>query len=318
MKRVRKTINCGNVKYIYNFIAPMYGNHKKRSGKLKGSSEAVKKINEIHAVDYCEAMINTNFSPHDWHIALTYDDEHYNGVDEERALKDRRNFINKLNRRCDKLGIDRRHLKMTEQGVRSKRWHHHFVLPQGIPPALMYECWTFGKIRILNTLYKDRDFRGLAQYFVDKTKGGAKEDDRPRYCHRYSFSRDCVKPIVTYETNLAEKWRDTPRPPVGWAIKPDSLYNSTDGFGYNYQRYTLIKIENALKGAEQMPKEPVLNEAEQLEAYGEWCKYIYSQAEIAEAYGVSERQLQRYFEKFPPRPPRPLLKAKVRRCGKKE
>lgn len=242
--RIRKTVDLGNERRITNINAPMFGNHRRRSGKIRGTSDAVKKINEAHSVDECECTMKMNFVPHDWHIALTYSDENYPGVDEERALKDRRNFISKLKRRCEKCGIELKYLTMSEQGVRSNKWHHHFVLPQGISIAMMYECWAFGQIRILNTLYANGDFRGLAKYFVDKTKGGQKDDDRRKGQRRYSFSRNCIKPLITYETGLADTWLKNPRPPKGWRIKPDSVYNSEDGWaGYPYQKYTLVKNE---------------------------------------------------------------------------
>ena len=54
----------------------------------------------------------------------------------------------------------------------------------------------------------------------------------------------CGKPVITYETGLADTWRKNPRPPKGWHIKPDSVYNSEDGWaGYPYQKYTLVKNE---------------------------------------------------------------------------
>lgn len=242
--RIRKTVDFGKEKRISNINAPMFRNHRKRTDRLNGTSAAVKKINEEHSVDECEGTLIMNFAPHDWHIALTYSDENYVGVDEERAMKDKRNFICKLKRRCEKLGIELKYLTMSEQGVKSDKWHHHFVLPQAISIPLLYECWTFGQIRILNTLYANGDFRGLAKYYVDKTKGGQKEDDRQKGKRRYSFSKNCVKPVITYETNLADSWRKTPRAPKGWMIKKGSLYNSVDGWGgYPYQKYTLIKIE---------------------------------------------------------------------------
>ncbi len=242
--RIRKTVDFGNEKYITNINAPMYGNHKKRSSRIGGTSKAVKKLNENHAIDECEGILKMNFKPFDWHIALTYSDDNYVGKDEEQVKRDKRNFLSKLKRRCQKCGIELKYLTMSEQGVRSDKWHHHFVLPQEISIAMLYDCWKFGQIRILNTLYANGDFRGLATYFVDKTKGGQKDDDRIKGQRRYSFSHNCVKPIITYETGLSDTWLRNPRPPKGWRIKADSVYNSVDGWGgYPYQKYILVKIE---------------------------------------------------------------------------
>lgn len=263
--RLRKTLDLGRKRIVTNVNAPMYGNHNKRYEKVKETSVAVKRVNQQHAVDYCNAMLEMNFKPHDWHIALTYSDENYVDVDEKRAAKDKRNFINKMKRRCEKSGIEFKYLTMTEKGVRSNKIHHHFVVPSEITRKMQFECWPFGQIRILNTLYADGDFYGLAQYYVDKTKGGQKEDDRKKFERRYSFSKNCLKPEITYETNLAETWLKVPRAPKGWYLDPDSLFVSTDSWGgYPFQKYTLIKIEEdkhdrlcaknrKAKGTEQKP-----------------------------------------------------------------
>lgn len=242
MGRIRKTVDFGNERHVTNVNAPMFGNHNSRGVSLRDTSEAVKKVNEEHSIDSCLGKLKMNFRPHDWHIALTYSDENYSGVDEKRALKDRRNFISKLRRRCRKAGIDLKYLVMSEQGVKSNKWHHHFVLPQEISIAMLYECWQFGQVRILNTMYSNGEFRGLAKYFVDKTKDGQKENDRRKGCSRYRFSKNCAEPKITYETGLSDTWLAVPRPPKGWVLKPDSLFNSVDGWGsYPYQKYILIK-----------------------------------------------------------------------------
>lgn len=248
MPRLRKTIDFGDERRVSNIIAPMYGNHNKRLSRIAETAEAVKKINKSHAVDMCEGTLKMNFKPDDWHIACTYSDKCYAGVDYDRTVKDKRNFIAKLRRQCKKLGVELKYLTMTEEGVKSKKWHHHFVLPQEIPYPIIRKCWPFGQVRILNTLYVDGDFRGLAEYYVDKTKGGQKEDSRKKGERRFSFSLNCVKPKVTIEKNLSDSWFKVPRVPKGWALVKDSLYNGFDSWGNKFmQKYTLIKIDKEEK-----------------------------------------------------------------------
>ena len=293
-QRVRKNIDCGKVRYVHNFIAPMFGNHAPRRKRSSETCPAVKKCNDDHNIDYVNAVLTMNFTVHDWHIALTYSDECADRLDEERVLKDRRNFITKLRRRCQKLGIELKYLTMTEQGVRSKRWHHHFVLPKEIPIPLLYECWGFGHIRILNTLYESPDdFRGLAKYYVDKSKGGTKEDDRLKGQHRYSFSRNCEKPEVTYETGLAASWRSVPIPPDGWTVKPGSLFNGIDELsGYPFQKYTLVRVPD-----ECMPVRGKLTETQKMEIFSDKQKKV-SQKETAQRLGISTRTVRRILQEF--------------------
>lgn len=108
----------------------------------------------------------------------------------------------------------------------------------------MGECWPFGQIRILNTLYANGDFSGLAKYYVDKTKGGQKEDDREKGCSHFRFSNNCTGPKVTYEALYSYHWLKTPRAPQGYYVKPGSVYEGTDPFGsYPYQKYILVRKE---------------------------------------------------------------------------
>ena len=199
---------------------PMLGNHNPRCRASRKSSEAVKKINEIHSVENCQAMLEMNFKPGDWHISLTYNDDNYT---EEKAvvMKRARQFVEKLRRWCKKHDVELKYLTMDEQGVKSKRWHHHFVLPSEIPIQVIRDLWQYGFVKLNNCLYDSiNGFYGLALYFVDKTKGGRKEDDRKSRERRYRFSRNCIKPKITYEIMHSRSWTD--KPPKGMIEKPGS------------------------------------------------------------------------------------------------
>lgn len=202
---------------------PMLGNHNSRSKSIKATSDTVKKINEIHSIENCQAMLEMNFKPGDWHIALTYNDDNYI-ADKDTVMKRARQFVEKLRRWCRKHDIELKYLTMDERGVKSKRWHHHFVLPAEIPIQVIRDVWKYGFVRLLNCLYEDNEkgFHDLAAYYVDKTKGGRKEDDRQPRERRYRFSRNCVKPKVTYEAMYSHSWTD--KPPMGMVEKPGSRY----------------------------------------------------------------------------------------------
>lgn len=239
MSYIKRTIDAGDEIFITKISAPMFGNHSSRSKKAKPTAPAVKKCSDFRAAELCEAKLKLNFRPHDWHIALTYSCTAEEQT-EERCAKDLRNFLDKLKRRCVKNDITLKYLKMTEKGVRSHKIHHHLVLPQEISIAMMYECWSLGQIRILGTLYPNGDLRGLAEYFVDKTKGGQKDDDRRKGEHRFSFSRNCAEPKITYEVINFSRWK-APTAPRGFIVKKDSVRTGTTLTGFPYQRYTLIR-----------------------------------------------------------------------------
>ena len=250
MSYIKRTIYAGDEIYVTKINAPMFGNHNSRSERVKPTAPAVKKCSDFRAAELCEAKLKLNFRPHDWHIALTYSCPPEEQTD-ERCSKDLRNFLDKLKRRCIKNGITLKYLKMTEKGVRSHKIHHHLVLPQEISISMMYECWSFGQIRILNTLYANGDFKGLAEYFVDKTKGGQKDDDRKKGEHRFTFSRNCKEPKITYELIHFSRW-NKPAAPKGYIVKQDSIRTGTTSAGFPYQRYTLIRAPRSLRGHENV------------------------------------------------------------------
>ena len=238
-KWVRKRTYVKNEIWETDCKMPMLDNHSPRRQTASETNEAVKKCNELHSVYNCQAMLELNFKPGDWHIALTYNDD--NVTDDRAVIKKRaRQFVERLRRRCVKLGIELKYLTMDEVGVRSKRWHHHFVLPQEIPIQLIRDLWPYGIVRLLNCLYtSDQGFEGLARYYVDKTKGGRKDDDRLPRERRYRFSRSCIKPKVTYEPMYSKEWTD--KPPKGMTEKPGSRqeFVMADG-GYPCRRIKWI------------------------------------------------------------------------------
>lgn len=242
MGRVRRSIIYTNGDIdILNMTCPMLGNHKPRRKRLKPTSAAVQKTVEKRKVDHVEAMLKNNFEPYDWHYILTYSEEN-KPADEEQAKKDLRNFKSRLKRYCKSQGWEYpKWAAMSEQGTRRKRWHHHIVLPQRCTPQIVEQLWGKGFVREYH-LWANWDFRGLAQYFCDKTKQGRQEDARRKGEHAFSFSHNCVKPKTVYEyipANFAKK----PRIPKGYELKADSLVEWVDPYGYKYQKYSLIKIK---------------------------------------------------------------------------
>ena len=239
MGYIKRTVEAGNKIFVSKFLAPMFGNHRSRSVRLKETSPSVKKCNDFHAAEKCEAKILVNFRPGDWHISLTYAD--VENLTEEQAKKDVRNFLDRLKRRCAKQNITLRYVKMTERSLKG-RLHHHLILPQEIPGQMILECWEHGIVKA-NALLGS-DVRGLAEYFVDKTKKGQKNDDRPKNTARYSFSRNCIEPKITYENISASKWRIEPKAPKGFMLDKNSVVTGTSKMGYEYQRYTLVRIKS--------------------------------------------------------------------------
>lgn len=247
-KRYRKTKDFGSYKEIENYIvAPMQGNHSKRSAKINETAEATAKVNDRKSVEKVEDKIKANFKPRDWYLTLTYFDAAL-PFDKKRAKDDMRNFIASVHRYCTKKSKELKYLKTTEQGERSGRWHHHIVIPGWIPLEEIEKRWGKGTVHAERlwadgTMGKEKDrlnVHRLAEYFVGVNKKGKCREDKTKHEKRYSFSRNCITPKVTYE-EMSPKWLKNPKPPKGWQIASGSLIEWEDGYGFRHQRYTLIR-----------------------------------------------------------------------------
>ncbi len=250
LQRVRRITDFGKYKEVENqILAPMLGNHDARESKLKKTAIAIAKNNDRHTVVKVENKIKANFSPRDWYLTLSYADERL-PHDEERAKKNIRNFLNKVKRRYIKAGKELKYLVTTEQGERSGRWHHHLIIPAGITYDDIERLWQDGSVfpRRLwahGNMNDDKDrlnVHRLAEYFVGTNKKGKSRDTRAVHKKRYSFSRNCIEPVVTYEA-MPLRWVKKPRPPKGWKIAAGSLVEYEDAYGFLHQKYTLVKNE---------------------------------------------------------------------------
>ena len=248
--RLRKVKDFGSFKEIENYIyAPMYGNHSARGEKSKETAAAVKKVNERKTAEKVEDKIKANFHPKDWYLTLTYLDA-YLPKDEAGAIKDMRNFLDRLKRHCKKNGIVLKYLKTTEQGEKRKRWHHHIILPGQIKFEDLENIWGKGSINPKRLWSegntddkKDRlNVHNLAEYFVGVHKKGKTSEDREKHKKRYSFSRNCTEPKVTYEV-MAPRWLKNPRIPKGWEMAAGSLEEYKDAYGLLHQKYRIVKKE---------------------------------------------------------------------------
>ena len=246
--RVRKIKDFGLYREIENYItAPMLGNHSSRSGRVKKTVAAVAKANDRHTVEAVEDKIKANFHPRDWFLTLTYWDGELPN-EEQRAKKDLRNFLDAIKRICTKKGIDFKWLKTTERGQRNGRLHHHLVIPGGITLEEIESKWRHGSVfprRLWADGNNQRDgdrlnVHNLAEYFVGIHKRGKASHERPQNKKRYSFSRNCIEPKITYEA-MSPKWLNVPRAPEGWKIAPGSLCEYTDAYGLRHQRYVILR-----------------------------------------------------------------------------
>ena len=169
----------------------------KRAKKTKATEPKVKKMNDEYSRQYFRLLLNGNFSPGDYQMYLSYDEEH-RPADRKASIRDRQNFIERLKTLYKKLGVEFKWIAITETGVKSGRIHHHVVIPGGsdvirggIDRNLLEKKWGKGHANS-KRLQKcsDRWMNDLAAYLM-KSKKNSEKGERT-----WGKSQNLVKPDV--------------------------------------------------------------------------------------------------------------------------
>ena len=148
--------HCGD--YLEVAIYPVYRPAGSRCGRAKPTSEGQAKLNYINSQKELVRLLNANFTENDIEVHLTYRDEYLPGTKEE-ADRLLRNYLRRLKRRYNKLGIELKYVYVTEgtgfpeanaesfggsKGSDGKRFHHHVTLSGGLDRDELEILWGFG------------------------------------------------------------------------------------------------------------------------------------------------------------------------------
>lgn len=242
----KKTVSVRDEMRVTKFHCGMLGNHLPRQARryCKRQSRKMEKNNARRTVQKLFDLMVLNFERGDWHLSLTYPQDSMKDITEaERCLA---NFLKRLRRYCSKAGIVLKYITATHISKKGQI-HHHIILPQYIPYAVIQEKWKSdplcGNVPVNSVLWPNYDYYGLAAYLLkyNSDTGIFKDGVHEANKKRYKCSTNLERPKETYEVIHAERWIEQPRAPKGWRVKPDSVYNSIDEYtGYPYQAYVLI------------------------------------------------------------------------------
>lgn len=227
---------------IIKCIPAAYRKGQERGERIRPKTkEEIRKANMQQASRKLARKINANFSPGDYHLILTYK----KAPDKQTAQENLKLFLKSLRKGYKKTGNELKYIAMTE--YRGRRVHHHLVINNiqmvgRTVPGLIRSFWKpHGGIQLV-PLYDSGEYSELASYLIKETEETFREKDSP-FKQRYSCSRNLINPEPEIENKeVKHTWRRNPKPPTGYYIKPDSLYNGLDKMGYRYQRYILIKL----------------------------------------------------------------------------
>ena len=242
---VEKTTRYGNRIEVEKHHTSKYRKAgEKRKKKEKPTAEAVKANNLKRMRHWLFMLLVCNFCVGDYHVVLTYSDQTL--PEQDLAKKYLQKFFRQMRREYRRRGKELKWICTTEISKKG-RIHHHVVMTGCADFAqLLAEYWTYGG-KHLTPMYRDNDYEGLADYLTKSTADTFDEPDSS-FRKRYTCSRNLEKPEVTTRVIGSGEWRKKPKVSEkqkadGWYIRPDSVVQGTDLFGFTYQKYVIEKAE---------------------------------------------------------------------------
>ena len=239
MPYVKETYTCGAYVEIKKYYSSRYGKKGvKRGPYAEPTKEEMERINEKHAVTQLRRLIETNFTPGDYHVVLTYRKQDRPGVQE--AKKRTEKFLRKLRSGYKAARCELKYISVTEKEARSI--HHHLIV-NACDPAILQNAWEWGSVHI-TMLYDEGHYEDLADYLIKETRRTFLSKDRIQG-KRWTASRNLKQPNVKKEIVKADAWREKPSVPKGYILDADSLRTGCHSVtGYAYQEYRIIKIQD--------------------------------------------------------------------------
>ena len=235
-REVVKTGNVIEVRKTISYVESAKG--RKRAKKLNPTLKAVAKNNERSAERKLRWLINTNFTPEDYHLTLTYQGK---PPEPEEARKELEKFLRKLRREYQKQGKDLKYIAVTE--YKAKRIHHHLIINQ-IELSAITKAWKHGRPKLV-PLDDTGQYDHLASYLIKETSKTFKTEEGTGG-KRWNQSRN-LKPYdeLKREKIRAKEWRKEPTAFKGYMLEKDKVVNfsyTVEGQCYESQQYSMVRI----------------------------------------------------------------------------
>ena len=204
MKRKYREVKyeCGEFLDVEFF--PVYKKSKRRGAKCNPTSEGQKLLNQKRSKRRLTRLIHANFCERDYALHLTYDENNM-PEDETVAKKNVSNFLRRLKRLCQKLGIELKYICVTEKGKKSARLHHHLIISGGVSRDDVERLWKMGRANTKRLQFDDNGVAGLSHYISKQALfyrrwNGSKNLIYPDVkVNDYRFSRSKAHNVCRYE-----------------------------------------------------------------------------------------------------------------------
>lgn len=168
MSKVLREIRAGRLGYAVLYTAPSIADSPKvRAEKCQATSAARQKINLRRSWEQLELLLYENFGRNDFHLTLTYDNDHL-PADKEKAVALLKKYFVDIRASRRKRKGDLRYLYVTENKHGEGRIHHHVVLNGTGDLEELRALWPYGHIHVQNL--RPRDFGHLARYLTKEAR----------------------------------------------------------------------------------------------------------------------------------------------------
>ena len=183
-------------------IYPVFG--KEARGRLRAEKknitpERMQKLNTERSDRHFVMLVDGNFTSEDIHLTLTYKGE---TPDHKRARMDVRNFLDRVKRRREKLGLpELMYAGAIEGGADGtrERIHVHIVMNGGIDRETLEQLWAKGYANADRLRPDENGLEAVARYIVKQSRNG-----KEKYKKRWFASRNLKQPKVrTSDTKVS-------------------------------------------------------------------------------------------------------------------
>jgi hypothetical protein len=162
-----------------------------KSAKGNSTRKAQRDLNRRNSIKKCTRLADTNFTPNDCHITLTYDPK-YGLPDEAQARRDIRNYLRRARIQAARDGRELKYIYVIEyfSGDGRRTQVHHHVLLAGLDRNEAERLWTKGR-RNADQLQPDNGtLEPLIRYILKSPQSG-------KGAKRWQGSKNLKKPIMT-------------------------------------------------------------------------------------------------------------------------
>ena len=179
-------------------VFPVFGRQQKgelRRAKSQITREAQRRANEERSRRHLIQLVEGNFTEKDVAVTLSYDGE---APDPERVDKDIRNFIARVKRQREKLGLgELKYIyaiggdEMPARGYSGKRPHVHMIMNGGIDRDTLEKIWGKGFANADRLQPRGEGLGGIAVYMTKQ------KQDRPEKpgVKKWRGSRNLKQPV---------------------------------------------------------------------------------------------------------------------------